>query len=100
MQLDELTIHELRSLLRAGEISSKEIVAAVYAKIDQVEESLRSYISLYREEAMDEAKRADGMLAKGEASALCGIPLAIKDNLSTAGVPTTCASKLLKDYVP
>ena len=98
--LDELTIHELRSLLRAGEISSKEIVAAVYAKIDQVEESLRSYITLCREEAMAEAKRADGMLAKGEASALCGIPLAIKDNLSTAGVPTTCASKLLKDYVP
>lgn len=100
MQLDELTIHELRSLLRAGEISCEEIVAAVYAKVDQVEDDVRAYITLCRAEAMAEAKRADGLLARGEASALCGIPLAIKDNLSTAGIPTTCASKLLMDYVP
>ncbi|NMB46197.1 MAG: Asp-tRNA(Asn)/Glu-tRNA(Gln) amidotransferase subunit GatA [Firmicutes bacterium] len=100
MQLDQMTIHELQSLLQAGEVSSQEITAAVYSQIDHVEEDIEAYITLCREEAMAQAKRADAMVAEGQASPLCGIPLAIKDNLSTMGVRTTSASRILEEYIP
>lgn len=95
-----MTIHELRPLLRTGEISSQEITAAVLAQIEKVEKDVQAYITLCPDEAIREAKRADSMLAEGQASPLCGIPLGIKDNLSTAGVRTTCASRLLEEYIP
>jgi aspartyl-tRNA(Asn)/glutamyl-tRNA(Gln) amidotransferase subunit A len=100
LQLNELTIHELRSLLQAGEVSSQEIVTAIFARIDEVEGDVGAYITLCQEEAIAQAKRADAMLAKREASDLCGIPLGIKDNISTIGMPTTCASQILREYIP
>ncbi len=100
VQLNEMTIHQLRDLLRAGEVSSREILEAVFAKIDAVESQIRSYITLCRDEAFAQAQRADEMLAAGEAPPLCGIPVAVKDNFSTAGVQTTCASRLLENYIP
>ena len=100
MQLSELTIHELTLLLQAGEVSSEEIVAAVFSRIDQIEGDIGAYITLCRDEALAQAKRADTILAAGEASPLCGIPLAVKDNISTTGVRTTCASQILKEYIP
>ena len=100
MQLNEMTIHQLRELLRAGEVSSWEILEAVFAKIDAVEGEVGAYLTLCRDEAFAQAQRADEMLAAGETSPLCGIPIAVKDNFSTAGVRTTCASRLLENYIP
>ena len=100
MQLNEMSIHQLRELLRAGEVSSREILEAVFAKIDAVEGEVGAYLTLCYDEAFAQAQRADEMLAAGETSPLCGIPIAVKDNFSTAGVRTTCASRLLENYIP
>ncbi len=100
MQLNQMTIHDLRDLLRTREVTSQEIVASIYSQIDQVDDSVGAYLTLSRDEAMAAAKRADALLAQGGKADLCGIPIAIKDNISTAGMRTTCASRLLEDYVP
>ncbi|MGI6566340.1 MAG: Asp-tRNA(Asn)/Glu-tRNA(Gln) amidotransferase subunit GatA [Firmicutes bacterium] len=100
MQFNEMTIHELRRLLRAGEVSSQEVLEAVLARIDEVEGEIGAYLALCREEAFAQAQRADEMLSKGDASPLCGIPISLKDNFTTAGVRTTCASRLLENYIP
>ena len=61
---------------------------------------VRYFVTLCRSEALVQAKRADALLKEGNAPDLCGIPIAIKDNISTAGLKTTCASRILDDYVP
>src|SRR5690606_29924951 len=65
------------------------------------EPKIHAYLTLNEEQARDEAKRIDELLAKGESlPPLAGIPVAVKDNLSTAGIRTTCASKILENYLP
>lgn len=100
MQLNQMTMHQLRELLRKGTITSQEIVAAVFSRIEEVEDKVGAYLTLNKDGAMAAARRADAMLAQGDAHDLCGIPIAIKDNISTLGLGTTCASKILEDYVP
>lgn len=93
------TAHELHQLLIKGEISSKEVVSAVLERIDGVETDINAYITI-NEEALAQAERADRMIRDGKATPLTGIPVAVKDNMSTKGIRTTCASNMLKDYVP
>ena len=101
MKLYEKTAAELGRMLRAKECSAVEIAGSVFDRIDQVEDKVRSYLTLSREEAMAQAARVDQKLAAGEdLSPLAGIPVAIKDNISTKGVRTTCASRMLENYVP
>lgn len=101
MGLTEMAVHELRTLLQQRQISARELVEAVYERIDAVEEDIKAYITLCRDEALAAAKEADARLARGEAgSSLLGIPVAVKDNICTAGVTTTCASRILHNFVP
>jgi len=100
MSLHSLTIHELSTKLKQREISSVELTESVFARIASVEERLRSFITLCRESALAEAKRADERLKSGDGSPLLGIPIALKDIFLTEGVPTTCASKILGNFVP
>ena len=101
MELYELTAHELHELLLKGETSSAEIVEAVFGRIDEVEASIKAYVTLRREEALEEARGVDERLARGEKlGPLAGIPVAIKDNICTRGVPTTCSSKILRNFLP
>ena len=100
MSLHSLTIHELSAKLKHREVSSVELTESVFARIASVEERLRSYITLCRESALAEAKRADERLKSGDDSPLLGIPIALKDIFLTEGVPTTCASKILGNFVP
>lgn len=100
MQLNQMTIHQLRELLQRGVTTSQEIVASVFSRIEEVEDKVGAYLTLNKDQAMAAAKRADTMLAQGDADDLCGIPIAIKDNISTSGIRTTCASKILENYVP
>lgn len=101
MELYRLTAHELHEKLVNGEVSAVEIAESVYDRIDEVEDKVKSYITLTKEEALKKAKEVDEKLAKGEKiGPLAGIPVAIKDNMSTKGVKTTCASKILHNYVP
>jgi len=101
MELCDKTAHELARMLRRGETSSREITESVYRRIDEREQETNAFITLVREKALEAADRADRRLKEGEdAPLLCGIPVALKDNLCTEGVRTTCGSRILENHVP
>ncbi|HKD69993.1 MAG TPA: Asp-tRNA(Asn)/Glu-tRNA(Gln) amidotransferase subunit GatA [Candidatus Binataceae bacterium] len=95
-----LTIADARDLLRRRELSAVELTRACLERIRAVEPRLNSFITVCEPEALAQARDADRRLAAGEASALCGIPLAIKDIYATKGIRTTCASRILENFVP
>jgi len=101
MELCDLSASELSSRLRQGEISSKEIVESVLHRIAQREEDLNAFITITREQALEQAQRADERIRNNRSkSPLDGIPIALKDNLCTQGIKTTCGSRILFNYVP
>lgn len=100
MDLTALKISDLRSMLDKKELSAKELTDAYLDRIKAVDDKLESYITVTAEAAERAAEKAQEKINKGEASALCGIPLAIKDNICTDGVKTTCSSKMLGNFVP
>ncbi|MEA3407552.1 MAG: Asp-tRNA(Asn)/Glu-tRNA(Gln) amidotransferase subunit GatA [Chloroflexota bacterium] len=100
MKLHELTIHQAHELLRKKEISSVELTEAVLERIEAVEDDVRAYLHLTPERALKDAEAADARRAGGKDHPLLGVPLAIKDVLSTKGVETTCGSRILKGYIP
>ena len=100
MELNQLTIHELQEKIRTGETTSVEIVQSVFNRIDAVEGVVHAYIALMRDSALEEAKRADLDIREGKIRALTGIPVALKDIFCTRGLRTTCASRILSNYVP
>lgn len=101
MKPNELTAHELHDLLVEKEISCRELTEAVFARMDAVEEQVKSYLTLTHDLAMQQAAAMDEKIARGESiGALEGIPVALKDVLCTRNVRTTCASKILHNFVP
>jgi aspartyl-tRNA(Asn)/glutamyl-tRNA(Gln) amidotransferase subunit A len=101
MSLAALTLCDAAEKLRAGEISSVELTEAVFERIAATDERIHAYLTLDREAALDQARRADARLrGKDGNSALLGIPIALKDNFLTRGLRTTCASKILGEFVP
>ena len=99
-ELNWLTATEARDLLARRDISSVELTRACLERIEAVEDSVRSFITLTPEVAMAQAEAADRMLAEGDAFPMTGIPMQVKDVMCTEGVRTTCASRMLEDYVP
>lgn len=101
MKLFEQPAHVLHDMLVNKEITSLELTQAVLARIDEVEGDVQAYLTITREDALAQAKAVDEKIAKGEEIAfLEGIPGAIKDNICTKGIKTTCASKILQKFVP
>ena len=101
MKLFEQPAHVLHDMLVNKEITSLELTQAVLARIDEVEGDVQAYLTITREEALAQAKAVDEKIANGEEIAfLEGIPGAIKDNICTKGIKTTCASKILQKFVP
>ncbi len=101
MKLFEQPAHVLHDMLVNKEITSLELTQAVLARIDEVEGDVQAYLTITRDEALAQAKVVDEKIAKGEEIAfLEGIPGAIKDNICTKGIKTTCASKILQKFVP
>ena len=100
MELYELTIHEARDALRKGEVSSVDVTRSVLRRIEAVDGRIRAYLRTRPEEALAAAEEADRRRARGDDHPLLGIPLAIKDVLCTAGVETTCGSRILEGFVP
>jgi len=100
MELHDLTIHELRGMLEKGETTSRAITESVLNRIKAVDEKVKAYITVTGEAALSQADRADKDRKAGTASAVHGIPIAIKDNMCTAGTRTTCASKILGNFIP
>ena len=99
--LYELTAHELADKLAKKEVSSAEITKNQFKRIDEVEGDVDGYITLLRDEAMAKAKEIDSKIAAGEKlSPLAGIPIAVKDNICTKDIKTTCASHMLYNFVP
>ncbi len=93
------TISELRKKLDEKAISSVELTNEYLKKI-KASQDLGAYNTVCEDEAINMAKLADERIAKGEIMPLTGIPMAIKDNICTKGIKTTCSSKMLSDYIP
>jgi len=101
MSLNRLTAHELHDKLKTREITSVELTESVYERIDAVESQVKGYLTLTKDRALEQAQAADAGFEKGdEMPTLAGIPIAIKDVICTKGVKTTCASKILSNFVP
>lgn len=100
MDFKKTTLSALRNSLDEKQISVKELCEECYKAIDKDEEKIGAFITLTREQASMTTEKAQTRIDKGEADFLTGIPLAIKDNICTDGVRTTCASKMLEDFVP
>ena len=100
-ELNQLTIEQACVGLRQKEFSSAELVSACLKKIKQVDDELKSFISVFPEHALAAAKKIDQAIAKGdELGPLAGVPYAAKDNFCTKGLKTTAASKILENYLP
>ena len=101
MDLYKSTAHELHDKRGNKEISSVELTKALYERIDAVEDQVRAYVTLDKENALAQAAKVDAKIAAGDTIApLAGIPGAIKDNICTKGLLTTCSSKMLANVVP
>lgn len=98
MELHNLTIHEAHDLLKNKKISSEELTKAFFDRINKVDDKIKAYLTLDEERALKSSREIDnkGIFDKK----LSGIPAAIKDNICTKGLKTTCSSKMLENFVP
>ncbi len=100
-ELWQLTIGEAAEMLRLREISSMELTRAHLDRIEQVEGSVRAFVTVTEDEAMREAEHVDQLRREGaKLGPLAGIPIAIKDVLCTKGIVTTCSSRMLEHFKP
>lgn len=101
MKLYNLTAHEIRDMLRKKEVSCREVTEDILDRIVQVEPYVESYITVNSEAALSTADNVDEMIKNVEdLSDLAGIPMALKDNICTDGILTTCGSKMLHNFIP
>lgn len=99
--ITEMTVRELSAALERREISAAEAAQACFRQIQTREGRIHAFLTVTEEGGMAQAERADQMRAAGkEVSPLCGIPYAVKDNFAVAGYPMTCASGILRDFIP
>ena len=95
------TISGVQEALAAKKISARELAADYYKRIDARNAQLNAYLTLSQDRAFAQAERVDALLAAGRPlPPLAGVPIAVKDVISTRGVRTTCGSKILENYVP
>jgi aspartyl-tRNA(Asn)/glutamyl-tRNA(Gln) amidotransferase subunit A len=100
METHELSLGQARELLEKGDLSSVELTRAILARIEATEPRLHAYLTVTPELALAQAEAADQARAAGQAGPLTGIPAGIKDVICTEGVRTTCASRMLENFVP
>ena len=101
MELYKLTGGELHRLMKEKKVSAVEVTEDIFARIAKVENGIGAFITATPEEAMKTAQAVDKKIAAGEElHPLAGIPIGIKDNICTKDIKTTCASKMLENFVP
>ena len=101
MKIPDMTAVELAAAIKAKEVTVKEAVSAVLEQIEKKEEKLNCYVTIDKEGALLQAERVQKKIDAGELTGpLAGVPVALKDNLCTEGMRTTCSSKMLQNFVP
>jgi aspartyl-tRNA(Asn)/glutamyl-tRNA(Gln) amidotransferase subunit A len=101
MNLYDLTLKEVSDKLSKKEITSVELTNEILNRVNEIEPKVDSFLTITSELALKQAKNIDEKRAKGEKlSPLAGVPMAVKDNICTDGIKTTCASKMLENFVP
>jgi aspartyl-tRNA(Asn)/glutamyl-tRNA(Gln) amidotransferase subunit A len=101
MEIQAMTAFEIKKGIEEGKFTSEEIVKMLFERIKEVDPKVEAYITLCEEEAIKSAKIVDEKVRNGEKlGKFAGVPIAIKDNICTDGVKTTCASKILEDFIP
>ena len=101
MSITSKSATQQREMLRTGELTSVELTTAYLEQIKSRESAVKAFVHLDEQQALDAAQQIDTRRAAGEPLGdLAGIPVAVKDNLCSEGVPTTCASKILSGFIP
>lgn len=101
MSVTEMTALTLARAIREGKMSVPELMEEILARKDETDGRIRAYLTVDRDAAMEQAKRVQECIERGETSApLAGVPIALKDNICTEGMRTSCASRMLADFVP
>ena len=101
MELTALAIDEIRNLLTLKKVSAEDLVRAHLDRIEQKDKEVRAYLTLCPDRALEQAKKIDRLVAAGEPlPPLAGVPVAVKDEIVTRGVRSTCSSRMLENYIP
>ena len=98
--LHDRTLHDVRKLLRDGEISSEELTKACISRIRAIDSELKAFVTVTEKSALKAARILDSEYDFGGGSPIAGVPVQLKDVICTKGIKTTCASKMLKDFIP
>lgn len=100
LELHKLTAIELVRMIQSGDVRPHEVIIDVFKRIQEVEGKVKAFITLTVEKAYNMARDAENDLFSGKKNILTGIPIAVKDNICTKGILTTCASKILYNFIP
>lgn len=100
MELYRLSISEAKELLDKRKITAKELLNSIYQRIESVDSKVKAFVTLPKEQAYEMADAAQKQINEGRSLTIQGIPVAIKDNMCTKGIRTTCSSKILENFIP
>lgn len=95
-----MALKKLREMLDSKEISAVELTEQYFDRIENSDKEINSYITVCKENALADAKKAQEVIDRGNSGAFTGLPISVKDNICTLGVKTTCASHMLDDFIP
>ena len=99
--LSELTSKQLVKKIRNKEMTAEEFVSSSFERIRKLEEKVHAFITLNEDKALEKARKIDDKVSRGKPiGKLAGVTIAVKDNICTKGIRTTCASRMLENFVP